>query len=47
MRRLGRAPHGAHWENLAVQRGIGAVAAAAAAAALYPAMCCGFRLHMQ
>ena len=42
---LGRAPHGAHREDLAVQRWVGAVAAAAAA--LSPAVCCGFRLLMQ
>lgn len=42
MQRLGRAPHGAHWEDLAVQRWVGAVTAAAFA--LSPAVCCSLSL---
>lgn len=40
---LGRAPHGAHWEDLAVQRGVRAIAAAAAA--LASTVCCGLSLQ--
>ena len=43
---LGRAPHGAHREDLAVQRRVGAVATAAAAA-FSNAVCRGLRLLKQ